>query len=128
MRRGSGPRSGQKRSRAFDSPSVRPYRTLIGSGSTAVNLDIANESEIEVVVLSGQLVTKGQTIDAHIFDGPLESKARIVPAGESKLVSLSWEFGGAAYEVLGPELTWVWRVRIDKAEYILRVPMQQRRR
>ncbi len=108
--------------------SVRPYSTLIGSGSTSVNLDIANESEIEVVVLSGQLVTKGQTIDAHIFDGPLDCEARIVPAGESKSVSLSWEFGDAAYEVLGPELTWVWRVMIDKTEHTLRVSMQRRRR
>jgi hypothetical protein len=108
--------------------SSRPYSTLIGSGNTCVYLDIINESDKEILVLGGQLLTNDRTIEAIIIDDPPNREARTVPAGESKSVLLYWEFGGSASEVLGPNLTWVWRVRIGKTEHSLRVPMQRQKR
>jgi hypothetical protein len=108
--------------------SARPYSTLIGSKNTIEYLDITNESDKEVVVLGGQLLTKGRTIEAQVLDDPPNREARTVPAGESKSVSLYWEYGGSASDVLGPDITWVWRVRIGAAEHSLRVPMQRQQR
>lgn len=108
--------------------SAGPYGTLIGSGNTVVNLNITNESGKEVIVLGGQLVTNGRTIEARILDDAPNREDRTVPAGESKTVSLYWEFGGSASEVLGTDITWIWRVRIGTTEHSLRVPMQRQRR
>jgi hypothetical protein len=107
--------------------STRPYSELIGSGNTIRYLDITNESDKEVVVLGGHLLTNGRKIEAHIIDDPPNREARTVPAGESKSVFLLWEFGGPASDVLGPDITWVWRVRIGETEHSLRVPMQRQR-
>jgi hypothetical protein len=107
--------------------SARPYSTLIGSGNTIVYLDITNESDKEVVVLGGQLVTNDRRIEARIIDDAPNREARTVSARESKSVDLLWEFGGPASEVLGQDLTWVWRVRIGEAEHSLRVPMERER-
>lgn len=108
--------------------SARPYRAGIGSSNAVVYLDITNDSDKEALVLGGQLVTNGRTIEARIIDEPLERKARTVPAGQKKSVLLYWEFGGAASDVLGPDITWVWRVRIGKDEHSLRVLMKRQQR
>jgi hypothetical protein len=108
--------------------SARPYMVLIGSRSTFGQLDIANESDKEVVVLGGQLVTNGRTIEAHIFDSPANREARTVAPGGSESVSLLWEFGGSASEVLGPDISWVWRVRIGSEDHSLRVSMERQHR
>src|SRR5476651_2255958 len=70
---------------------ARPYSTLIGSGNTVDYLDITNGSDKEVVVLGGQLVTNGRTIEAKVYDSPEGIEARTVPAGVSKSVMLYWE-------------------------------------
>src|SRR5262245_4942051 len=62
--------------------SARPYSTLIGSGNTVVYLDITNKSDREVVVLGGQLVTEGRTIEAGVIDDPPSREARTVHAWE----------------------------------------------
>jgi hypothetical protein len=105
--------------------SENPYTTLRGSGNTVEYLDIANGSDKEVAVLGGQLVTNGRTIEARIIDDPANREARTVPAGESKSVLLFWEFGDTALKVFGPDLTWVWHVRIGETEHTLRVPMKR---
>ena len=105
--------------------SARPCMELVGSRSTSGQMEIANESDKEVVVLAAQLVTNGRTIEANIFDNPAHREARTVPPGGSKSVSLSWDFGGSASEVLGPDITWVWRVRIGTEEHSLRVSMKR---
>ncbi len=108
--------------------SARPSSTLVGSAGSLVDLDIANESDKVVVVLGGQLVTNGRAIEAIIYDDRPNREARTVPAGQSKSVLLHWRFGGSASDVLGTDITWVWRLRIGKAEHALRVPMQRKQR
>jgi hypothetical protein len=105
--------------------SADPYGTLIGSRNTFMRLGVANESKDEVEVLGGELETNGRTLKANLRAGPEHRAARTVPAGETKQVSLLVDFGGSASEVLGPSVTWVWRVRIGKAEHTLRVPMDR---
>lgn len=104
---------------------AKPYTTLSGSGNTVVYLDIGNESDKEVVVCGGQLLTNGRTIDAKIYDSPEGREARSVSPGTSKAVMLYWDFGGAASDVLGPSITWVWHVQIGDKEHNIRVPMQR---
>jgi hypothetical protein len=92
-----------------------------------VGLDITNKSDKEVVVLGGQLLTNGRTIKAH-FPNPPNRDDRTVPAGKSRSVPLLWNYGGgSADQVLGPDITFIWQVRIGKAERSLRVPMQRER-
>ncbi len=107
---------------------ARPYSTLVGSAGSLVDLDIANESDKVVVVLGGQLVTNGRTIKAIIYDNLPNREARTVPAGQSRSVLLHWKFGGSASEILGTDITWVWRVRIGTAGHALRVPMRRKQR
>ena len=105
--------------------SADPYSTLIGSGNTLMQLSVTNESKDEVEVLAGELETKGRTLRANLLPGSEDRAARTVPAGEAKEVSLLVDFGGHAYDVLGPSITWVWRVRIGTAEHTLRVRMDR---
>jgi hypothetical protein len=110
--------------------SVKPYSTLIGSGSASRSLEITNKSDKKVVVLGGQLLSKGRAIEAIIDDSPEGRTGRTVSPGDTKAVYLSWEFGDVvhhrpAHEVLGPDITWVWQVRIGEGEHTLRVPMQR---
>jgi hypothetical protein len=98
---------------------------LIGSRGTSGRMDIANESNNEVIVLGGQLETNGRTIEATLYDDPANREARTVPPGGSKSVSLSWDFGASAYDVLAPDVTWVWRVRIGTEDHSLRVSMKR---
>jgi hypothetical protein len=106
---------------------AEPYSTLIGSSNVILALDIANEANQEVIVLGGQFGTNGRTIDATIYDTPEGRDARMVPPRTSKAVTLFWPLGGAAAEVLGTDISWVWRVRIGTTEYDLRVPMRRTR-
>lgn len=108
--------------------SAKPYTTLIGQSAAILYLDIANESDKEAFMLGGQLVTNGRTIEAEVDDSSEGRDARTVSPGASKSVMLFWDLGGSADEVLGPDITWVWRVRIGAAEHSLRVPMQRQQR
>lgn len=103
--------------------SARPFVILTGS-SGGIPLVVANGSDKEVVVLGGQLVTKGRTVEADVPDDPATRAFRTVPAGETKSVSLGWSLGTAS-KALGPDPTWVWRVRIGGTEHTLRVPMRR---
>ncbi len=105
--------------------SAEPYSTLIGSRSTFMELGVANESGVEVEVLAGEMETGGRTLWAGVPPGPENRAARIVPAGGTRTVSLLVDLGGAAADILGPSLTWVWRVRIGTAEHTLRVRMDR---
>jgi hypothetical protein len=105
--------------------SADPYSTLIGSGSTFMRLGVANDSKNEVEVIGGELETRGRTLKANLPPGPENRAARIVSAGETKEVSLLVDFGGAASDVLGPTITWVWRVRIGTAEHTLRIDLDR---
>jgi hypothetical protein len=97
------------------------------SFGTEVGLDVTNKSDKEVVVLGGQLLTNGRTIKAH-FPDPPNRDDRTVPAGKSRSVPLLWNYGGGfADQVLGPDITFIWQMRIGKAEHSLRVPMQRER-
>jgi hypothetical protein len=105
--------------------SAEPYGTLSGSGNTFMRLGVANGSKEDVEVLGGELETKGRTLKANLPPGPEHRAARTVPAGETKEVSLLVDFGGSASEILGPSITWVWRVRIGTAEHTLLVQMDR---
>jgi hypothetical protein len=107
--------------------SVEPYTTLIGSYNALIYLQVVNQTEEEVVVLGGQLLTNGRTIEARILDDPENRKARTVPPGSSKRVLLLWELGGSASNVLGSELVFVWRVQIGKAERTVKVGMERQK-
>ncbi len=76
-------------------------------------------------MLGGQLLTNGRTIEAKVYDSSANVVNRTVLAGESKVSDLFWDFGTPAYQVLGQEITWIWKVRIGKDEHILRVPMRR---
>lgn len=102
-----------------------PYSDLIGSGNTLMQMRVANESKDEVEVVGGELEAKGRTLKADLPPGPDNRAARTVPVGSTREVSLLVDFGGAAADVLGPSITWVWRVRIGTAEHTLRVQMDR---
>ena len=105
--------------------SMRPLSLSI-SGGASICLEIANDSDKEVVLLGGEVLTYGRTIEAKVHDSPQDVLARTAPIGQSKVVGLSWEFGTWLDQVLGHEITWVWKVRIGKAEHSLRIPMQRK--
>jgi hypothetical protein len=102
-----------------------PYSILIGSSNAFMHLEIANESKEEVEVLGGQLETKGRTLEADLPREPEDREARVVPAGSTRAISLLVALGGAASDVLGPSITWVWRIRIGTAEHTLRLRMDR---
>jgi hypothetical protein len=104
-----------------------PLLSLRNGSNSTIFLHVTNASDKEVVLLGGEALTYGDgpAIEARVFDGPQEVALRTVPAGQSKEVGLFWEFGTSLDQVLGPEVTWVWRVRIGKAEHTLRVRMQR---
>jgi hypothetical protein len=106
--------------------SMPPLSLRSGSCST-IFLHVTNASDKEVVLVGGQALTygHGRAVEAKVFDGPQEVALRAVPAGQSKEVGLFWEFGTSLDQVLGPEVTWVCRVRIGKSERTLQAPMQR---
>ena len=102
--------------------SMRPLSLPLGS-SGIICLEITNDSDQDVVVRRGQVLTYGRTIEAKVDDSPEELLMRTVPIGQSKVVCLFWEFGTWLDEVLGQEITWVWNVKIGKTEHSLQIPM-----
>jgi hypothetical protein len=105
--------------------SADPFTILIGSKGTFMQLGVVNESKDEVEVLGGELETKGTTLKAGVPPSPEDRAARTVSAGETKKVFLHVDLGRAASDVLGPSITWVWRVRIGMTEHTLRVPLDR---
>ncbi len=105
---------------------VGPYSAVIGNKNTIAFIDIDNKSDMRVVVLGGELQTNGRKIEAHVLDDGESVKARSVPAHSGyKRVMLFWQFDNPGQELLGPSITWEWRVRVGPAEHILRIPMQR---
>lgn len=105
--------------------SAKSYGTLIGASYIYGHLEIVNRSNKEVLVLGGQLLTDDRTIKARVNEHQSGREERTVAPGRSRSVDLSWDFGASAHEVLGPKITWVWRVQIGAAEHDLRIPMQR---
>jgi hypothetical protein len=112
--------------------SAAPYRTSPESTSADMILDVANESNKEVVVLGCRLVS-GQDrmsaggISAKVVDSLEDRVARSVPAGASKSVSLHFEFGGPVSTALHEDVMWDWWIRIGETEHTLTVPMTRRK-
>jgi hypothetical protein len=104
---------------------MRPLSLSI-SGNAHICLEITNDSDKEVVVFGGQVVTYGHTIEAKVLDDTEELLLRTVPPRQSKAVCLYWEFGTWLDQVLGQDITWVWKVKIGAAEHSLQVPMQRK--
>jgi hypothetical protein len=104
--------------------SVGTYSAVIGSKNTIAFIDIDNKSDMRVVVLGGELHTSGRKIEAHVLDDAESAKARSVPAHSGyKRVMLFWQFDAPASELLGPNITWAWHVRVGPAEHTLQIPM-----
>jgi hypothetical protein len=102
---------------------VDSYGILTGSRGALMRLEIANQSGARVAVLGGQLETNGRTIEADLPNNPEAREGRVVPAGSTKTVPLKVDFGGQAAEVLGPSMTWSWRVRIGGHRHTVTVRM-----
>ena len=101
--------------------STDPFNTLIGSRGTFMWLQVTNESKETVEIVGGEVESNGRTMKANWPFDSASREARTVTPGSAKQVRLFLEFGGSAMDVLGPTITWVWRVRIGTEEHILRV-------
>lgn len=103
--------------------SIEPWHELVGSSSTLRSMKVTNESDEQVIVEGAELETKGRIIAASAPDAPRDRESRAISPKTTKTVVLYWDFGSPAYEVLGPDITWVFHIRIGAEEQIIRVPM-----
>ena len=106
---------------------MKAFYVFTGSGGTLQGLTIRNNSDRDVVVLGGQLNTNGRALEAKL-PGEGEAKWRTVRPGATETINLLWDFrehGGDASKVLGPDITWTWRVKIGDDEHTLCVRMQR---
>jgi hypothetical protein len=107
--------------------SAGQFSAVIGSKDTIAFIDVDNQADMRAVVLGGELLTNGRSIEAHVLDDAESVKARSVPARSGfKRVMLRWQLDSPASELLGSSITWVWKVRIGPNEHVLRIPMQRR--
>ena len=99
-----------------------PYSTLIGSGIGAYGYRLTNRSDKGVTLLGGTLLTDGRSLEADT-EGALP---RSFAPGTSGDVSFTFDFrphGGDAEQVLGKNLTWIWRLRVGDRERTIEVKM-----
>ena len=78
-----------------------------------------------VVVLGAQLISNGRTFDAEILNDALSLEARTVPPWKMSKIDLHWKLDKRVEELFGPDITWIWKIRIAKKDYTWRVPMRR---
>ena len=105
--------------------SCGPHSLLVGSRGEFLGLQVANGSKYDVEVLSARLETDGRTLPAKLLPDPENRKARIVPAGETRTVSLLVDFGDSADKALGKSVAYVWRVRVGALEREIRAELRR---
>lgn len=101
------------------------FNLLVGDSNCSRSLEVTNDSADEVVVLGCDLINRGKTISATKYTDKVSLNARTVPAGKSKIMHFGWDLDGYAGQILGPELTWVWHVKIGDRKYDLREVMKR---
>jgi hypothetical protein len=102
--------------------------TISSAGrSTQGTLLVGNDSDREVVVLGGRLVTVNGREWKSQLPVNQAGKDYTVAAGQS--LSAVFVFGGdegdSPYDEVGANIFWVWRVRVGAEEHVLQVPMKQ---
>lgn len=88
------------------------------------SLTVTNQSKEAVVVLGGELETKGKKIKAVISGEDNKSYATIQP-NTTDMIQPAWRLGGAASNVLGTDLVYVWQVKIGEKEEAIRFEMRR---
>jgi hypothetical protein len=103
------------------------FMTLVGEQGAFRELDVTNNSTVDVVVLGATLESKGRTLRGEIAgDDP---KYWTIHPGSSAKVFAKWDFdgnGGDAEAVFGgAQITWSWNVCIGEEEHTLVVNMRK---
>ncbi len=84
---------------------------------------IKNDSKEDAAIMGATLTSQGKTLEAKITG---DDASRTVTAGASGTITLNWDLaagGGTAATLLGPNVNWVWTVRIGASTHTIPVSM-----